>query len=106
MPKRAEIVAALGDISAIDSHATLKAEMVDMFSDSTEQMSSWDDKRPAQIMRKMAATIDTVPHDMLAELGHNYNPTLIASVIILHAAHAEAGRDPLGPVAAHRPRSS
>ena len=89
MPKRAEIVAALSDISAIESYATLKAEMVDMFTDLAEHMSSLDDKRPAQIMRKMVATIDTVPYDMLAELGHNYHPTLICAVMILHAAHAE-----------------
>ena len=34
---------------------------------------------PAQIMRKMAATVGTVPYDMLAEFGHSYNPTLIAA---------------------------
>ena len=33
MPKPAEIVAALGDVSAIDSYATLRAEMVDLFTD-------------------------------------------------------------------------
>ncbi len=35
-------------------------------------------------MRKMAATIDTVPHDMLAEFGYSYNPTLLACVTIVH----------------------
>ena len=32
-------------------------------------------------MRKMAATVETVPYDMLAELGHRYNAT---RVLILH----------------------
>ena len=83
MPKPAEIVAALGDVSAIDSYATLQAEMVDLFTD----LADWNDDRSAQIMRKMAATVGTVPYDMLAELGHSYNPTLLAAVIldILHA---------------------
>ena len=78
MPKPAEIVAALGDVSAIDSYATLQAEMVDLFT----YMANWEDKRPAQIMRKMAATVDTVPYDMLAEFGHSYNPALLAAVIL------------------------
>jgi hypothetical protein len=38
----------------------------------------------------MAATIDTVPYDMLAELGHSYNPMLISCAMILRAAHADA----------------
>ena len=33
MPKPAKIVAALGDVSAIVSYATLQAEMVDLFTD-------------------------------------------------------------------------
>jgi hypothetical protein len=78
MPKPAEIVAALGDVSAIDSYATLQAEMVDLFTD----LADWNDDRSAQIMRKMAATVGTVPYDMLAELGHSYNPTLLFAVIL------------------------
>ena len=38
MPKPAEIVAALGDVSAIDSYATLRAEMVDLFTDLADWM--------------------------------------------------------------------
>lgn len=90
MPKPAEIVAALKDVSAIDSYATLQAEMVDLFADMADRMDHWDDKRPALIMRKMAATVDTIPYDMLAELGHGYNPTLICYAMILHVAHADA----------------
>ena len=41
-----------------------------------------NEERPAQIMRKMAATIGTVPYDMLAELGHNYDPVFIATLIL------------------------
>ena len=91
MPKPAEIVAALGDVSAIDSYATLQAEMVDLFTCMADSMKNWDDKRPAQIMRKMAATVDTVPYDMLAEFGHSYNPALLAAVILdnLHADAAD-----------------
>jgi hypothetical protein len=82
MPKPAEIVAALGDVSAIDSYATLQAEMVDLFTSLANHMCESHDERSAQIMRKMAATIGTVPYDMLAELGHSYNPTLIAALIL------------------------
>jgi hypothetical protein len=53
MPKPAEIVAALGDVSAIKSYATLQAEMVDLFT----SLANWvNDERSAQTMRKMAAT--------------------------------------------------
>ena len=45
-------------------------------------MKDRNDKRPAQIMRKMAATVETVPYDMLAEFGHSYNPYLITAVIL------------------------
>jgi hypothetical protein len=38
MPKPAEIVAALGDVSAIDSYATLQAEMVDLFTSLADGM--------------------------------------------------------------------
>jgi hypothetical protein len=77
MPKPAEIVAALGDVSAIDSYATLQAEMVDLFTCMADGIKNWDDKRPAQIMRKMAATVDS------------YNPALLAAVI-LDNLHADA----------------
>ncbi|WP_454616504.1 hypothetical protein [Bradyrhizobium cenepequi] len=84
MPKPTEIIAALADTSAIDSYATLRAEMVDLFIGLAERMQIWNDDRAARIMRKMAATIDTVPYDMLAELGHNYNATLISYALLLH----------------------
>jgi hypothetical protein len=90
MPKPAEIVAALGDISAVDSYATLQAEMVDLFTMLADHMCQSQDERPAQIMRKMAATIETVPYDMLAELGHSYGATLISSVLILTVVRADA----------------
>jgi len=79
MPKPAEIVVALGDVSAIESYATLQAEMVDLFSSLADCM---NDESSVQIMRKMAATVGTVPYDMLAELGHRYNPALIAALIL------------------------
>jgi hypothetical protein len=82
MPKSTEIVAALGDVSAIDSYATLQAEMVDLFTSLADCLNDWKDERPTQIMRKMAATVGTVPYDLLAELGHGYNPTLIAALIL------------------------
>ena len=87
MPKPAKIVAALGDVSAIVSYATLQAEMVDLFND----LADWCDDRTAQIMRKMADTVGTVPYDMLAEFGHSYNPALLAAVILdnLHADAAD-----------------
>ena len=90
MPKPAEIVAALGDVSAIASYATLQTEMVDLFTCLADGMKNWDDKRPAQIMRKMAATVDTVPYDMLAEFGHSYNPAFLAAVILEHILYADA----------------
>ena len=77
MPKPAEIVAALGDVSAIDSYATLRAEMVDLFTDLVDRMKDRNDERRAQIFRKMAATVETIPYDMLAEFGHNYGWVMI-----------------------------
>jgi hypothetical protein len=35
----------------------------------------------------MAATVETVPYEMLAEFGHNYDPALIAAVLILQISH-------------------
>ena len=67
MPKPAEIVAALGDVSAIDSYATLRAEMVDLFTDLVDRMKDRNDERQALIFRKMAATVETIPYDILAE---------------------------------------
>ncbi|TQF29157.1 hypothetical protein [Bradyrhizobium sp. UNPA324] len=90
MPKSTEIIAVLADTSGIDSEETLRAEMVDLFTDMAERMGGWSDKRPALIMRKMAATIDGVPHDLLAELGHSYNPTLICYAMLLHVVRADA----------------
>src|SRR5262245_55843111 len=84
MPKPAEIVAALGDVSAIESYATLRGEMVDLFTDLVDWMKNRNDERQAKIFRKMAATVDTIPYDMLAEFGHNYNPVLISAVLLQH----------------------
>jgi hypothetical protein len=81
MPKPAEIVAALGDLSAIDSYATLRAEMVDLFTDLVDLMKDRNDERRAQIFRKMADTVETIPYDMLAEFGHNYGWVMISVVL-------------------------
>ena len=90
MPKPAEIVAALGDVSAIESYATLRAEMVDLFTSLADWMKDRNDERQAQIFRKMAATVEMIPYDMLAEFGHNYNPVLISAVLIVQVFHADA----------------
>ena len=90
MPKPAEIVAALGDVSAIDSYATLRAEMVDLFTDLVDWMKDRNDERRAQIFRKMAATVETIPYDMLAEFGHNYDWVLISVVLFEEIWHADA----------------
>ena len=87
MPKPTEIVAALGDVSAIASYATLQAEMVDLFTTMADGMKKRNQERPAQIMRKMAATVETIPYDVLAELGHNYDPALIAAFLLQWAWH-------------------
>jgi hypothetical protein len=93
MPKPAEIVAALGDVSAIDSYATLRAEMVDLFTDLVDWMKDRNDERRALIFRKMAATVvETIPYDMLAEFGHNYNPFLISAFLWQHVFNADAPR--------------
>jgi hypothetical protein len=85
MPKPTEIVAALGDVSAIESYATLQVEMVDLFTNMADGMKKQE--RPAQIMRKMAATVETIPYDVLAEFGHNYGSTLIAAFLLQWAWH-------------------
>ena len=36
----------------------------------------------AQILRKMAATVDTVPYDMLVEFGYNYDETLMVALLL------------------------
>ena len=90
MSKPAEILAALGDVSAIDSCETLRAEMVDLFTDLVDWMKDRNDERQAQFFRKMAATVETVPYDMLAEFGHNYNPYLISAVLFQQVLHADA----------------
>ena len=46
MPKPDEIVAALGDISGIDSYATLQAQMVDLFTPMIDLMKKWNLERP------------------------------------------------------------
>ena len=81
-----EIVAALADISKIDSYETLAPEMADWFSGLADRMATCSDKRPSQTMHKMAATIHTVPYDLLAEFGHSYDPTLLAFVMLLHCS--------------------
>jgi len=88
MPKPTEIFAALADTSAVDSHESLQAEMVDLFTNLSDCMRDWNDARPAKIMRKMAATIKAVPYDMLAELGHSYNAALLSCMLILRVVHA------------------
>jgi hypothetical protein len=90
MPKPAEIVAALGDVSAIDSYATLRAEMVDLFTDLVDRMKDRNDERRAQIFRKMAATVETIPYDMLAEFGHNYGWVMISAVLLEEIWHPDA----------------
>jgi hypothetical protein len=90
MPKPAEIVAALADVSAIDSLATLQAQMVDLFTDVADGLKKKGDERRSLIFRKMAATIETVPYDMLAELGHNYDPVLIVAVVLQQIWRDEA----------------
>jgi hypothetical protein len=84
MPKPTEIVAALGDVSAIESYATLQAEIVDLF---TTMADGLNQERPAQIMRKMAATVETIPYDVLAEFGHYYDPALIVAFLLQWAWH-------------------
>jgi hypothetical protein len=95
MPKPTEIVAALADVSAIDSCETLRAEIVDLFTMLSDLMKDWNDERPALIMQKMATTVGSIPYEVLAEFGHNYNPTLLTLVIYLRitsAAGIEVGR--------------
>jgi hypothetical protein len=58
-----------GDTGGIDTHEALRAEMVEMFTGLADRMRRREDNRLALILRKMAATIDTVPYDTLAELA-------------------------------------
>ena len=90
MPKPAEIVAALGDVSAIDSCEALRAEIVDLFTDLVDWMKNRNDERRAQIFRKMAATVETIPYDMLAEFGHNYGWVMISAVLLEEIWHPDA----------------
>ena len=90
MPKPAEIVAAVGDVRAIDSYATLRAEMVDLFTTMADCMKDRNDERQAQIFRKMAATVETIPYDMLAEFGHNYGWVMISVVLFEEIWHPDA----------------
>ena len=63
-----------GDVSVFDCDA--QAEMIDLFTSLADRRT---DGRRAQIMRKVAGTVEAVPYDMLAQLGHSYNATLIVS---------------------------
>jgi hypothetical protein len=81
MPKPIEIIAALGDISGIDSYAMLQAHMVDLFTTVADGM-KWNHERAALIMREMAATVETVPYDVLAEFGYNYDEALITALLL------------------------
>ena len=56
--------------------------MVDLFADLADAMKDRKDERSALIFRKMAATIGSVPYDLLAELGHCYTSELIAVQIM------------------------
>ena len=82
MPKPAEIVAALGDISDIESYATLQAHMVDLFTTLADGAKKWKQERPARIMRKMAATVETVPYDVLAEFGYGYDEAFMIALLL------------------------
>jgi hypothetical protein len=63
-----------GDVSVFDCDA--QAEMIDPFTSLADRRT---DGRLAQIMRKVAGTVEAVPYDMLAQLGRSYNATLIVS---------------------------
>jgi hypothetical protein len=39
-------------------------------------------------MQKMATTVGSIPYEVLAEFGHNYNPTLLTLVIYPRIASA------------------
>jgi hypothetical protein len=77
-------------MSAIKSYATLQAEMIDLFTAVADDMDELNDKRAALIMRKMAATVETIPYDMLAEFGHNYDPVLISCAVLQQIWHIDA----------------
>jgi hypothetical protein len=82
MPKPTEIIATLGDISGIDNYAMLQAHMVDLFTTMAEVAKKWNLERPAQNMRKMVATAEMVPYDMLAEFGYNYDETVMTALLL------------------------
>ena len=60
--------------------------MVDLLATMADGMEDWSNKRATQIMRKMVTTVHKVPYDMLAECGHNYDPVLLAAVMILQVS--------------------
>src|SRR5262245_47978002 len=90
MPKPAEILAALGVVAAMKSNARFRAGRVDLLTSLADWMKERNDERQAQIFRKMAATVEMIPYDMLAEFGHDYNPVLISAVLIVQVFHADA----------------
>jgi hypothetical protein len=90
MWKSVEIIAASPDTSATDSYETLQAEMVDLLTGFADRIDHRNNKRSGLIMRKMAATIATVPYGMLVELGHSYSSTLICYALLLHVVRADA----------------
>jgi hypothetical protein len=56
MPKPAKIVAALGDVSAIDSYATLQAEMVDLFTSLADCKKDWNEGARTCTVRPIGRT--------------------------------------------------
>jgi len=75
-----EIAAVLGDMSAVDN-AILQAATIDLFTGLANAIDELNYKRAALIMRKMAATVATVPYELLAEFGYNYDPVLIGCAV-------------------------
>ena len=71
MPTPAEIIAALGDISDIESESELRSRMVGLFTEIAHRTNRREDPRPSQIFRKMTSTVDTIPYNLLVEFGHN-----------------------------------
>jgi hypothetical protein len=83
MPKPSEIVAALGDINVIASHEKLQTGLVGfltMMADAAEKCC--DAERQAEIIRRAATTVETVPYHLLVELNYDYDETMLTSVLI------------------------
>ena len=64
--------------------------MVDLFTDLVDWMKDRNDERRALIFRKMVATVETIPYDMLAEFGHNYGWVMISVVLFEEIWHPDA----------------